>query len=133
MSLIRKRSLKKMLNKIRKIAPSPKERLVLDIFNTVKWKLNCKFNYLMEQSEYVLGDFFKQIKGNLFINNKVLTYLSRVSKIQKQWKTISKKKRLYVEMIKKMWIDSSVDCYYELLAEREKFDLNKLERPMKSM
>lgn len=87
----------------------------------------------MEQSEYVLGDFFKQIKGNLFINNKVLTYLSRVSKIQKQWKTISKKKRLYVEMIKKMWIDSSVDCYYELLAEREKIDLNKLERPMKSM
>lgn len=122
-----------MLKKIRKIATSPKERLVLDTVNTVRWNLTYKYKYLMEKSEYVIGDFFKQIKENLFVNTKVLNYLSRVAKIQKQWRTISKKKQLYVEMIKKMWLDSLVDSYYELLAERGKIDLNKIEKPIKSM
>lgn len=131
--MIRKRSLKKLLYRIRKIGKNPNERLALDIFCCIKSNVASKYNFLTEKSDKIIGSFFNEIKENLQLNEKVLTYISRVTRIQNLWRKLKQKKVFFIERIKKLWLDNLVNIYYELLSERGKMEKAKFvikETPM---
>lgn len=131
--MIRKRSLKTLLYRIRKIGKNPTERLALDIFCCIKSNLASKYNLLTEKSDKIIGSFFNEIKENLQLNEKVLTYISRVTRIQNLWRKLKQKKVFFIERIKKLWLDNLVNIYYELLSERGKMEKAKFvikETPM---
>jgi len=123
--LVRIKAIKRFLKNQRKIAKSWQERLVLDLSFSMKFKLSAIYEKNLERSEFIIGNFMKEIRGNLFLNEKVMKYLSRVINIQRQWRMIYKKKRLFMGAIKKMWNEDLIISYYELLSEQNR-DQNKI-------
>lgn len=127
--MLRVRFLKKIIKKQRQIAKNPNERLVLDIDLSIKAKCNSLYNNSIEKSEIVIASFIKTIKDNLFVSDQVMNLISRVKNIQKQWRMLLKKKLLFIKMIKSNWNKELVDCYYEILSEKGKFDQLKIFDP----
>ena len=93
---------------------------MFDLSLSLRFKLTTIYEKSLERSEFIIGNFLSVIRENLFVNEKVTQHLGRVINIQRQWRTIFKKKRLFIYLIKKLWADYLVMSYYELLEEKNK-------------
>ena len=127
--MVRQRTLMKFVKNIRKYAKTPQQRLLLDFSFSLKWNCSSIYEASNKKSEDIIGSFFSNIKENLFINNKVLSYLSRITNIQKKWRILALKKHSYVDMIKKIWNENLIDCYFEILTEKGRIDKFKSLKP----
>lgn len=109
----------------RKLAKTCCERLVLSMSFSLKLCLNGRLEKTTARSESIIGRFFVDIREQLFLREKTRTYLARVISIQRQWRMIHRKRRLFVEFIKKLWSENMVNVYYDLLEEKTKEEGNK--------